>query len=66
MSGVQLVEQRLRLFQIARIEPLRKPPINRSQQFARLLRLALVAPEAGEANGGAEFSGLGLLLAGDS
>src|SRR5262249_46204131 len=34
------LEQRLRLFQIARINPLRKPAVNRSRQFARLLRLA--------------------------
>jgi hypothetical protein len=31
-----------------------------------LLHLALVAPEACEAHGGAEFPGLGLLLARDS
>ena len=61
----QLVEQRLRLLQIARVEAFREPAINRSQQFARLLHLALVAPEAGEAHGGAEFPGFGLLLACD-
>src|SRR5215831_17886919 len=44
---------------------LRKPPVHRSQQFARLLHLALRAPEACEAHGGAEFPGFGLLLAGD-
>jgi hypothetical protein len=32
-----------------------KPPVNRTQQFARLLHLVPVAPEAGEAHGGAEF-----------
>src|SRR6476661_7720197 len=42
----QLLQQRLRLFQIARLEPLSELPVNRSQQFARLLHLALVAPEA--------------------
>jgi hypothetical protein len=62
LSGVQLVEQRLRLLQIARIEPLRKPPVNRSEQFASLLLLALVTPEARKAHGGAEFPGFGLLL----
>src|SRR6516164_9754283 len=61
----QLLQQRLRLFQIARIETLRKPPIGRSQQFARFLHLALVAPEACEAQGSAEFPGLCLLLTGD-
>ena len=32
----ELPQQLLRLLQIARVEPLRKPPVNRSQQFARL------------------------------
>jgi hypothetical protein len=40
------LQQRLRIHQIARVEALRKPAIHRSQQFARLLHLALVAPEA--------------------
>ena len=44
-SGVQLVEQRLGLLQIERVEPLGKPPVDRSEQFVSLLRLALVAPE---------------------
>src|SRR5262249_53283864 len=61
----QLLQQRLRLLQIARVKPLHKPPVNRSQQFARLLHLALVAPEPCEAHGGAEFPRLGLLLASD-
>jgi hypothetical protein len=34
------VEQRLRFLQIARIEPLREPPIDRSKQLAGLLRLS--------------------------
>ena len=37
-----------------------QPPVNWSQQFARLLDLALVAPEAREAHGGAEFPGTSL------
>ena len=52
-------------FKIARVEAFRKPAVNRSEQFARLLHLALVAPEACEAHCGAEFPGLCLLLAGD-
>ena len=64
-SRRQLLQQRLRLFQIARVEPLSEPAVNRSQQFASLLRLALVAPEACEAHCGAKFPGLGLLLARD-
>ena len=54
-------EQRLRLLQIARVEPFREPAVDRSKQFARLLRLALVAPEAREAHGCAEFPGFCLL-----
>src|SRR5262245_46795514 len=65
-SRRQFVEQRLRLLQIARVEPFREPPVNRSKQFARLMHPALVAPEAREAHGGAEFPGLGLLFASDS
>src|SRR5262249_55529467 len=61
----QILQQRLRLLQIARVEPLSEPPVHRSQQIARLLHLALVAPEAREACGGAEFPGFGLLLAGN-
>ena len=54
----QLLQQRLRLLQITCIEPLRKPPVNRSQQFVRLLHLALVAPETHEAHCGAKFPAL--------
>ena len=54
-------EQRLRLLQIARVEPFREPAVDRSKQFARLLRLTLVAPEAREAHGCAEFPGFCLL-----
>jgi hypothetical protein len=38
--------------------------VNGSQQFARFAHLALVAPEACEAYGSAEFLGFGLLLSG--
>ena len=65
LSGMQLIEQCLRLLQIARVEPFRKPTVDRSQQFARLLHLALVTPEARDAHCGAEFPGFGLLLARD-
>jgi hypothetical protein len=33
----------------SRVEPLREPPIHRSQQFERSLHLALVTPESSEA-----------------
>jgi hypothetical protein len=48
----QLFQQRLRLLQVARVEAFGKPPVNRSQEFVRLLHLALVAPEVCEAHGG--------------
>ena len=35
LSGRQFIEELLGFFQIARIKPLGKPPINRNQQFAR-------------------------------
>ena len=46
----QLLQQPLRLVQITRLEAFREPPVNGSQQFASLLRLALVTPEACEAH----------------
>ena len=47
-SRGQLVQQHLRLLRVARVETLREPPVNRSEQFARLQHLALVTPEACE------------------
>jgi hypothetical protein len=44
-SRRQLLQQCLRLLQIARVKPFSEPPVNRSQQFASLLRLALRAPD---------------------
>ena len=48
----QFGQQRLSLLQVARIGAFGEPPVNGSEQFARLLHLALVAPEAGEAQCG--------------
>ena len=45
----QLVEQRLRFLQIKRVEAFGEPAVDRSKQFASLLRLALITPEAREA-----------------
>jgi hypothetical protein len=56
-SSSNLFEQCLRLLQIARLKPLSEPPVNPSEQFTRFPHLALVAPEAGEAHGGAESAG---------
>jgi hypothetical protein len=41
LSRRQLLQQRLRLLQIERIEAFSEPAIHRSEQFACLLRLAL-------------------------
>jgi hypothetical protein len=43
-SKRQLFESAL-VFQSERVEPFRKPAVDRSDQFASLLRLALIAPE---------------------
>src|SRR5262249_32782583 len=59
----QLVEQRLSVFQIDRVEALSEPAVDRSEQFASLLRLALVAPEAGPTDRRAQLPRFFLLLA---
>src|SRR4029077_4259705 len=41
----QLLQQRLRLLQIARIEACGDPAVNRGEQFARFHRLTPVTPE---------------------
>jgi hypothetical protein len=41
-----------------RVKPFGEPPLNRSKQFARWLRLTLVAPEPRHAHRGAQFPGL--------
>jgi hypothetical protein len=48
----QLIKQRLGLLEVERVEPLGKPSIDRSEQFASLLRFALRAPEAREPHRG--------------
>ena len=47
-SRRQLVEQRLRLLQIERVEALGEPAVDRSEKLASLIPLALIAPEARE------------------
>jgi hypothetical protein len=58
----ELIKQRLRLLQIGRLEAFREPFVDRSQDIAGLRALALLGPEAGEADGGAEFPELGALV----
>ena len=55
-------EQRFRFLQIERIEPLGEPAVNRSEKLARLVPLALIAPEPRHAHRRAEFPGFCLLL----
>ena len=62
LSVVQLVEQRLRPLQVARVEAFSEPSVDRSEQFASLLRLPLIAPEPRHARGSAKFPGFSLLL----
>jgi hypothetical protein len=64
-SSCQLVEQRLSLLQIARVEPFGEPAVHRSEQVASLIPLALIAPDTGKAGAGAELPGFCLLLARD-
>jgi tetratricopeptide (TPR) repeat protein len=52
---LQLVEQRLSLFQIAHVETFSEPAVDRSEQVASLIPLALIAPEPRHAHRGAQF-----------
>lgn len=60
-----MVQQSLRLVQIRRLKPLSKPRVHRRQQGGGCLALTLGLPQAGQAGGGAEFPGSGLLLTGN-
>ena len=61
-SWCQLVQQRLSLFQIKRVEALGEPAVDRSEQIAGLIPLALIALEPRHAHCCAQLPGLGLLL----
>jgi len=62
-SLTEVVEQRLRLFEIRRIETLSEPAVDGGEQIMRFGPSALFAPQPGEACRGAQFIGLGLLAA---
>ena len=62
LSGVQLIKQRLRLFQIERVEAFGKPSVDRSKKLAGLIPLALIAPEPRHAHRRAQFPEFCLLL----
>jgi hypothetical protein len=59
------VEQRLGLLEVERVEPLGEPPIDRSEQFACLLRLALRAPEPRQRIGRMQLRAFGRLRRGN-
>ena len=52
LSRRQFVQQRLRLFQIERIKALGEPAVDRREQIAGLMPLALIAPEPRHARRG--------------
>src|SRR6516165_568127 len=64
--SLQVVEQRLRLFQIGRSETFSEPAIDRREEVAGFGMAALVAAQPRKARGGAQFPELGLLLSGDA
>jgi hypothetical protein len=47
LSVVQLVEQGLSLFQVARVEAFAEPAVDRREKLAGLLPFALIAPQPG-------------------
>jgi hypothetical protein len=57
----QLVEKRLRLLQVERVEALGEPAVGRSEKFSGLIPFSLVAPEPRHSGGGAQLPGLCLL-----
>src|SRR5262245_38953688 len=60
-SREQLVQQRLRLFQIRRVEALSEPTVYRSEQLARLLRSPLITPEPSQRIGRVQLRAFGRL-----
>src|SRR5450631_1971679 len=66
LSCVQLVEQGLSLFQVARAEPFSEPAIDRSEKIPGLVPLALIAPQPRQACRRTQFPGFCLLRTRDS
>ena len=62
---MEFVQQGFGILQVRRVKPLRKPTVHRSQQLVSVLALVLGLPQAGQAGGGTEFPGFGVLGAGD-
>jgi hypothetical protein len=61
----QLLQQRLHLLQIDRVEAFGEPAVDRSEKIAGLLPLALIAVEPRHADRRAQLPGLCLLNAGN-
>ena len=64
-GSCQLVEQGFCVLQVGGVEALGKRAVDGCEQVARLAPPALVAPQPGEARGGAQFVAPRALLAGD-
>src|SRR6516162_5633559 len=62
---IELVEQRLCLFEIGGVEAFGEPAVDRCEQIASFAVAALVAAQPGEARGGAQFVAPCALLAGN-
>ena len=61
----QRVQQCLRLLQVSGVKALGEPSRRSVPTTVGLGALALPQPETGQAHGGAQFQGFGLLVAGD-
>src|SRR5258708_31504989 len=60
--GCKLLEQHLRRFEVRCVEAFGEPAADRREEVAGFVALALVAPEAGEAGGGAKLERFCALL----
>ena len=61
-SLAEIVQQRLRLFEIRRVETLGEPAVDRGEKVARFGGAILLAAEPSEAHRGPQLPELGLLL----
>jgi hypothetical protein len=59
------IEQRFCLFEIGRVETLRKPAVDGRKKVPSLTAPSLIGQQASEASGGAQFPRSCALLAGD-
>src|SRR6266480_3958746 len=60
-----IVEQRLRVVQVTRVEAFGEPGVERGEEGAGRVALALALPEPRQGGGGAQLERLGLLPPGD-